>query len=391
MNMSLKNTLKMSLKSIFANKMRTFLTMLGIIIGVFSVIVIVSLGQGAKANVTSSIESMGTNVMGVNIYNDGNIHFGVENLEEMESIEGVLKLSPEMNSYGTIKYGLENYDGIKVSGVNNSYLEIQNFHVGNGRTLTDVDVDFRNQVALIGNKTAEKLFKKFNPIGREIFIQGDVYTVVGVLEEKKSSMFGDSNDIVFIPYTIAMRKFSIGSISSIVLQTDTKIEGEVVKKGIEDYLTKTFNDDESYYINSQEEMLSEFNKISTMLTMVLGGIAGISLLVGGIGIMNIMLVTVTERTREIGIRKAIGARRINIMIQFLIESSVISCMGGFIGTVLGIVVNRIICGYIGIDPVVNIQVIAASFGFSLFVGVFFGVYPAGKASKLKPVDALRYE
>lgn len=391
MNMSLKNTLKMSLKSIFANKMRTFLTMLGIIIGVFSVIVIVSLGQGAKANVTSSIESMGTNVMGVNIYNDGNIHFGVENLEEMESIEGVLKLSPEMNSYGTIKYGLENYDGIKVSGVNNSYLEIQNFHVGNGRTLTDVDVDFRNQVALIGNKTAEKLFKKFNPIGREIFIQGDVYTVVGVLEEKKSSMFGDSNDIVFIPYTTAMRKFSIGSISSIVLQTDTKIEGEVVKKGIEDYLTKTFNDDESYYINSQEEMLSEFNKISTMLTMVLGGIAGISLLVGGIGIMNIMLVTVTERTREIGIRKAIGARRINIMIQFLIESSVISCMGGFIGTVLGIVVNRIICGYIGIDPVVNIQVIAASFGFSLFVGVFFGVYPAGKAAKLKPVDALRYE
>jgi putative ABC transport system permease protein len=381
----------MSLKSIFANKMRTFLTMLGIIIGVFSVIVIVSLGQGAKANVTSSIESMGTNVMGVNIYNDGNIHFGVENLEEMESIEGVLKLSPEMNSYGTIKYGLENYDGIKVSGVNNSYLEIQNFHVGNGRTLTDVDVDFRNQVALIGNKTAEKLFKKFNPIGREIFIQGDVYTVVGVLEEKKSSMFGDSNDIVFIPYTTAMRKFSIGSISSIVLQTDTKIEGEVVKKGIEDYLTKTFNDDESYYINSQEEMLSEFNKISTMLTMVLGGIAGISLLVGGIGIMNIMLVTVTERTREIGIRKAIGARRINIMIQFLIESSVISCMGGFIGTVLGIVVNRIICGYIGIDPVVNIQVIAASFGFSLFVGVFFGVYPAGKAAKLKPVDALRYE
>jgi putative ABC transport system permease protein len=390
MNMSFKNTLKMSVKSIFANKMRTFLTMLGIIIGVFSVIVIVSLGQGAKANVTSSIESMGTNVMNISVFSD-KVNLDVENLEELESIEGILNLSPEISSYGMVKYGLENIESVKISGVNNSYLNIQNFKLEKGRSLVDVDIEYRNQVALIGNKTADKLFKKFDPVGREIFIQGERYTVVGVLEEKKSSMFGDSNALIFIPYTTAMRKFNIQSIDSIVLQTDTTMESEAVKKEIEDYLTETLKDSESYYIYSQEAMMSEFDKISTMLTLVLGGIAGISLLVGGIGIMNIMLVTVTERTREIGIRKAIGARRINIMIQFLIESSVISCMGGFIGTVLGIIANNIICGFIGIEPVVNIQVIAASFGFSLFVGVFFGVYPAGKASKLKPVDALRYE
>jgi putative ABC transport system permease protein len=390
MNMSFKNTLKMSVKSIFANKMRTFLTMLGIIIGVFSVIVIVSLGQGAKANVTSSIESMGTNVMSISVFSD-KVKLDVENLEELESIEGILNLSPEMSSYGMVKYGIENIGGVKISGIDNSYLNIQNFKIGKGRSLTDVDMDYRNQVALIGTKIAEKLFKKFDPIGRKIFIQGERYTVVGVLEEKKSSMFGDSNDIIFIPYTTAMRKFNIASIESMVLQTDTTIEAKAVKKEIEDYLTEILKDSEAYYIYSQEAMMSEFDKISTMLTLVLGGIAGISLLVGGIGIMNIMLVTVTERTREIGIRKAIGARRINIMIQFLIESSVISCMGGFIGTVLGIIVNNIICSFIGIDPVVNIQVIAASFGFSLFVGIFFGVYPAGKAAKLKPVDALRYE
>lgn len=390
MNMSFKNTIKMSLKSILANKMRTFLTMLGIIIGVFSVIVIVSLGQGAKADVTSSMESMGTNLMSIYVYGE-KVKLDVENLEEMEALDGILRLSPEMNTNGTVKYGLENYDDIRINGIDKNYIEIQNFNIGKGRSLTDVDIDYRNQVALIGYKTAEKLFKKFDPIGREIFVQGEKYTVVGVLEKKKSSMFGDYNDVILIPYTTAIRKFNIGSIGSLVLQTDKDVEAEVVKKDIEDYLTETLKDEDAYYIYSQEQMMDEFNEISTMLTIVLGGIAGISLLVGGIGIMNIMLVTVTERTREIGIRKAIGARRINIMIQFLIESSVISCIGGFIGTVLGIVVNRIICGYIGIDPVVNMEVIAASFGFSLFVGIFFGVYPAGKASKLKPVDALRYE
>lgn len=390
MNMSFKNTLKMSVKSIFTNKMRTFLTMLGIIIGVFSVIVIVSLGQGAKANVEASIESMGTNVMSVSIYSE-KVNLDLENLEELKSMEGIVNLSPEMNSYGMVKYGLENIDSVKISGIDNGYLNIQNYKVEKGRTLADLDIDYRSQVALIGSKTAETLFKKFDPVGREIFIQGERYTVVGVLEEKKSSMFGDSNSLIFIPYTTAMRKFNIQYVNNIVLQTDTMLESEVVKKEVEDYLTKTLKDDKSYYIYSQEAMMSEFDKISTMLTLVLGGIAGISLLVGGIGIMNIMLVTVTERTREIGIRKAIGARRINIMIQFLIESTVISCLGGFIGTVLGIVANNIICGFIGMDPVINITVIATAFGFSLFVGIFFGVYPAGKASKLKPVDALRYE
>lgn len=390
MNMSLKNTLKMALKSILANKMRTLLTMLGIIIGVFSVIVMVSLGQGATADVTESIEDMGSNLLSLSIFDDTE-DFDNDNMEELSFIEGVEKISPSISRNATVKYGTESEDSVSILGGNEDYAEIQNYAVTIGRFINPIDVDFRNKVAVIGYDTADALFGEINPMDMEISLNGEKYTVVGVLEEKESTMMGNSNEIVIIPYTTAMRQYKSDSIGSVVIQGNAEYGSENTQNNIEDYLLEIYEDEDSYKIFNQEELLSTLNEITATLTLMLGGIAGISLVVGGIGIMNIMLVTVSERTREIGIRKAIGAKRSNILTQFLIESSVISCLGGLVGIGLGIGATNIISNMMDIQSVINLEVITIAFGFSLFVGIFFGMYPANKASKLKPVDALRYE
>lgn len=380
----------MAMKSIFANKMRTFLTMLGIIIGVFSVIVMVSVGQGATSDVTERIEEMGSNLLNVNIM-DNTVELERENLDELSFIEGVEKLTPTLSSSATVKYGTESDSGVSISGVNENYTEIQNFELAHGRFISPIDVDFRNKVAVLGSETVENIFGTDNPLGSEISLDGDKYLVVGVLEEKESTSMGSGNDVVIIPYTTAMREFRISSIRSIAIQGSDDVESDVIVENIEEYLLGMYDDEDSYRVFNQEELLSTLSEITGTLTLMLGGIAGISLVVGGIGIMNIMLVTVSERTREIGIRKAIGAKRSNILTQFLIESSVISCMGGLVGILLGAVVNNIISDLMGINAVMNLTVVSVAFGFSLFVGIFFGMYPANKASKLKPVDALRYE
>lgn len=380
----------MALKSILANKMRTLLTMLGIIIGVFSVIVMVSVGQGATADVTESIEDMGSNLLSLTI-TDNTVDFDDDNLEELSFLEGVDILTPAIGSSATVKFGGESDDGVSITGANENYLEIQNYVMGAGRFLNPIDVDFRNKVAVIGSDTAETLFGTDNPINNEISLDGEKYLVVGVLEEKESTMMGSSNDMVLIPYTTAMREFRVKSIRSISVQGSDDYPSEDTLENVENYLLGMYDDEDSYRVFNQEELLSTLSDITGTLTLMLGGIAGISLVVGGIGIMNIMLVTVSERTREIGIRKAIGARRSNILTQFLIESSVISCLGGIIGILLGVGANNLISNMMGINAVMNISVVIAAFGFSLFVGIFFGMYPANKASKLKPVDALRYE
>jgi putative ABC transport system permease protein len=388
--MSIKNTLKMAFKSILSNKMRTFLTMLGIIIGVFSVIVMVSIGQGATAQVTESVQGMGSNLLTLNI-RDRSTKFDKDNLEDIEKLIGIDLASPNVSLNGTVKYGLDSQESMAISGVDEDYKEIQGQTVEFGRFISPIDVDYRNKVAVIGYETWENLFAGLNPLQEEISINGEKYKVVGVLSEKESTLMGSSNDIIIIPYTTAMRQFRTNTINTLTIQGESPELVDTALENLEKYLLEIYEDEDSYNIFNQEELLSTLDEITGTLTLMLAGIAGISLLVGGIGIMNIMLVTVSERTREIGIRKAIGARRSNILAQFLIESSVISSVGGIVGIILGMFVNKILSTSLGISTVVNIQVILIAFGFSLIVGIFFGIYPANKASKLKPVDALRYE
>jgi putative ABC transport system permease protein len=370
--------------------MRTFLTMLGIIIGVFSVIVMVSIGQGATAQVTESVQGMGSNLLTLNI-RDRSTKFDKDNLEDIEKLIGIDLASPNVSLNGTVKYGLDSQEAMAISGVDEDYKEIQGQTVEYGRFISPIDVDYRNKVAVIGYETWENLFAGLNPLQEEISINGEKYKVVGVLSEKESTLMGSSNDIVIIPYTTAMRQFRTNTINTLTIQGESPELVDTALENLEKYLLEIYEDEDSYNIFNQEELLSTLDEITGTLTLMLAGIAGISLLVGGIGIMNIMLVTVSERTREIGIRKAIGARRSNILAQFLIESSVISSVGGIVGIILGMFVNKILSTSLGISTVVNIQVILIAFGFSLIVGIFFGIYPANKASKLKPVDALRYE
>lgn len=387
--MNIKSVTKMAFQSILSNKMRTFLTMLGIIIGVFSVVVLISLGQGATSGVTESISSMGSNIISINVFGRReSIDYG--DVSEFEKLEGIKSVTPVYTTNATVKYDLETTD-VSITGGNENYMGINNYEIGSGRAINPVDVDYRNKVAVIGLTTAEDLFDRDDPINKNISINGEKYTVVGVLKDKGSSIAGDSNEIVIVPVTSLMRQYNTNAINSITAQANSAEESVSAKENIESYLFDYFEDEDSYRVFSQDEMLETISEVTGMLTAMLGGIAGISLLVGGIGIMNIMLVTVTERTREIGVRKAIGAGRSNILIQFLIESSVMSGVGGIIGAASGVAVSYIISNMMGISYTINIPVILGAFVFSLAVGVFFGLYPANKASKLKPVDALRYE
>jgi len=387
--MNIKNVFKMALQSVVSNKMRTFLTMLGIIIGVFSVIVLISLGQGATASVVDSISSMGSNIINISV-NDKKMSFEYKDIVEIEKLEGVNKVTPVFTARPTVKYDLETKN-TSVTGGNENYLSINNYEVESGRAISPVDIDYRNKVAVIGLTTAEFFWGKDNPLGKNISVDGEKYTIVGILKDKGSSIMGDSNEIVVVPVTTLMRQYNSSAVNSLTVQSQSSDVSSISAQNVKDYMFDYFGSEDSYNVFSQDEMLDVMNKSTAMLTAMLGGIAGISLLVGGIGIMNIMLVTVTERTREIGIRKAIGAGRGNILIQFLIESSVISGIGGFIGVALGMVASSVISNFIGITYVMNIPVIIGAFAFSLGVGVFFGLYPANKASKLKPVDALRFE
>lgn len=387
--MNIKSITKMAFQSILSNKMRTFLTMLGIIIGVFSVVVLISLGQGATSGVTESISSMGSNIISVSVFGKRE-SINYSDVNEFEKLEGVKSVTPVYNANATVKYDLETTD-VSITGGNENYMGINNYEIGSGRAINPVDVDYRNKVAVIGLTTAEDLFGMDNPINKDVSINGEKYTVIGVLKDKGSSIAGDSNEIVIVPVTSLMRQYNTNAINSITVQANSAEESVSAKENIEKYLFEYFEDEDSYRVFSQDEMLETISEVTGMLTAMLGGIAGISLLVGGIGIMNIMLVTVTERTREIGVRKAIGAGRANILIQFLIESSVMSGVGGIIGAISGIAASYAISNMMGISYSVNIPVILGAFVFSLAVGVFFGLYPANKASKLKPVDALRYE
>jgi len=390
-------TVKMAFKAIWGNKVRSFLTMLGVIIGVMSVTVLMAIGQGTTSSVTDSISSMGTNMISVTIQTrrfgfgmnkssrsssaKGTVILKAEDVLALKDNEYIQYVSPTVSGSLTVKAGSTNTTA-SIMGVYPDYANIVSTELASGRYIIDADVENRSAVCVIGPDLAEDLFGNTNVVGNTLHVNGRMFKIVGVLD-------GTSSTLV-LPFTLAQRMLEATSITSFYVSATDSTVVSAAQTAVERFLYKKYQDDSTYSIMNQEEMLAAMEETAGTLSLMLGGIAGISLLVGGIGIMNIMLVSVTERTREIGIRKAIGAKRRNILLQFLIESVVLSGMGGLLGLLLGYGLMHLLESYMGMSVTASAGVAQLAMGFSMFVGVVFGLYPANKASKLKPIDALHY-
>ncbi len=394
---------KVALQSLVINKLRSFLSMLGIIIGVTAVIAIISIGQGATQMVEETISSLGSGL--VTIYpgfrggsggKAAKSAFDIFTLELGEELKetspDVEELVPSIQSGGLLKYGENSYQASIVATAS-GYEIIFNHTIAEGRFLITEDVDSYRKVVVLGSTVAEELFGSQNPLGKKVIVQMGqrrfIFEVVGVMESKGQVMFFNFDNQVYIPVTTMMKRMT-GSkyVNSFSAQaTDSK---EAIKQ-MEFLFSKKLDDPDLYKIMSQEEILETIQQVSSTMIFMLAGIAGISLLVGGIGIMNIMLVSVTERTREIGTRKALGAKKKDILVQFIIEALVMSLVGGFVGLVLGWAVSVLVSRYGGWTPTLSMFSIVIGIGFSSAVGLVFGIYPAMKAAKLNPVEALRYE
>ncbi|MDY3619437.1 ABC transporter permease [Agathobaculum sp.] len=392
--MGFTQAFKLAFKSLAGSKMRAFLTMLGIIIGVASVIILVSLMQGMTGEVTSMFEDMGTNTLSVMITGRGSSRtVDVDDLYDLyeENTDVFLGLSPTVSVNGTVKTGTDSdsFDSTSVTGVSEQYTEIKGYTLASGRFISYADLESRGKVAVVGTYIADTVFGG-DPVGESIKINGNAFTIVGVMEEQGDSTEGSADDCVYIPYTTAS-KLTFGQISSFTFATrDVSLNTQATDL-IDAALYAVFQNENYYTISDMQEIVDSMEEMTGMMTMVLVGIAGISLLVGGIGIMNIMLVSVTERTREIGIRKSLGAKRRDIMRQFVIEAGTTSALGGLIGIVFGALVAVVLGRAIGIDADPSVSAVLLSFGVSVFIGVFFGFMPASKAAKLNPIDALRYD
>ena len=383
---------KMALKAIGGNKMRSFLTVLGVVIGVVAIVVLVAIAQGTNASVVSSIESMGTNMLSVSINAKRTNPITLDNLSELAQDESIAYVAPYTRVSGTIKAGVTTYDDGQMIGTTQGYDAIRGYELSRGRFITQPDLDNRIFVAVLGSEAATEMFGKTDAVGETFSINGYTFTVVGVLEANGSDSTGSQDNQIFIPYTLAQRLSNMTRISSFYVSAVSSDEIYFAQAAVESYLQKIFPTTYSQYsVYNQTEMLSTLNETTATLTLMMGGIAAISLLVGGIGIMNIMLVSVSERTREIGIRKAIGASRGNILLQFLIEALVVSLLGGLLGLLISLGAISLMGPVLDMTLSVSPTVAGAAIGFSVLIGVVFGIYPANKASHLKPIDALHYE
>lgn len=383
----------LALESIWGNKVRALLTMLGIIIGISAVIVLVSLMNGFKAQITGIFEEMGTDMISVSVMNRGTTKVvDPEDLYELlDEYPDYLKyLSPSVTVNGTIKVD-EHTDTITASatGVSEQFKDIRKLVVEYGDFFSYIDVDKTLNSCVIGTYIAEEMFGRRDVVGETIKINGYRFNIVGVLEEMDDSSSSSSDNVIYIPYTRALKMNNtsiVNSYSFTVVDEDLSPEAKgIIKNKLYDIL----GDEDYYAVISMSELLEQMDTIMGSLSTILVTIAGISLLVGGIGIMNIMLVSVSERTCEIGIRKSLGARRKDIMRQFIIEAGVIGCIGGIIGILFGIFASNVGGNLMNLEPVISASSVMTSFSISVGIGILFGFLPANKASKLNPIDALR--
>ncbi|SHI36603.1 putative ABC transport system permease protein [Anaerovibrio lipolyticus DSM 3074] len=397
----------MAFTALLANKMRSLLTMLGIIIGVGAVIAMVSVGMGVKSDVVNSISSLGSNMLIVSpgSTNRGGVRGAAGSRTNLkyddakaikEKIKNIDFVSPSVSRSYQIVYGNQNWNS-SVMGVTPEYMSIRSLEVSTGSFVSESDNNKRNRVAVIGSTVATNLFGTTNPVGQNIRVNNQPFKVIGVLESKgQSSMGQDQDDVVIVPLTTAMeRLMAMDYVSSVNIQVSDANKMDQVQEDIEVLLRQRHKiiggKEDDFNVRNMTSLMETMSQTTTMLTILLGSIAGISLVVGGIGIMNIMMVSVTERTREIGIRKALGATFQNIMMQFLIESVVIGVIGGIIGIGMGCGLSMLVGKFGNFTTVITPLPVLVSFSFSVGIGLFFGIYPARKAAKLDPIEALRYE
>ena len=412
--MNIIESMRIALNALRANKLRAGLTMLGIIIGVGAVIALVSIGRGASASIQAQIESTGTNLLyvrpgstsssGVSTAQGSAATLTLEDGSALEGINGIVAIAPEVDSFGQVVYQGANVN-VRVIGATADYQTVRNFNPAEGDFITDAQVTAKSLVACIGSQVASTLFSDGqDPVGQSIRINNVPFRVVCVMQSKGGTGFMSQDAQIFVPITTAMARLSRpgsfrggNNVDVLNVQLTDASLGTSVTEEISTILRErhhvSFTDD--FSVESQQDILNASTAVTSALTLFLGGVAAISLIVGGIGIMNIMLVSVTERTREIGIRKAVGARRLDILSQFLTEATTLSLGGGVLGTAIGWGVSRLVgsvqLGSTSITPVVGMDAVLLAVGFSLAIGVFFGIYPALRASALNPIDALRYE
>ena len=394
--MKITQAIKMAFAAIVSNKMRSFLTMLGIIIGVLSVTLLVSIVQGATDSVSAQLEALGGNKLIVNITSPKPVYITLEDLEGLQDRDGIALVAPMISGADTAT-AEGNSSEASISGVTENTVPVDGASVASGRFIQGSDNENRLNVAVVGVNIANDLFGNTDVVGSSFTMLGRSFEIVGVLEEQGEFSMNSQDSTVYIPITTAsrlLRQTSILAFHATVSSVSAIDEG---RSALENFLEKKVkpvssdSGEKGYMIFNMGDIISAFNSVMDTMSVLLGGIAGISLIVGGIGIMNIMLVSVTERTREIGIRKAIGAQRSDILVQFLIEAAAISVTGGIIGMILAALLLEVLSGIMKLNLQLSVPISAIALAFSLVIGLVFGLYPANKAAALKPIDALRYE
>ncbi|HEX3038270.1 MAG TPA: ABC transporter permease [Oscillospiraceae bacterium] len=395
--MKFTQAIKMAMKSILSNKMRSFLTMLGIIIGISSVIVLIAIGNGSRQAITSAIQDMGTNLLTVSLTGNKAKSLTTADLTSLKSFSSIKDVAPQISGSVTAKAGT-NSSTTSVEASVPEYEDIRDVHTALGRFISQDDIDNRYQVVDVGIEVLQNIYPDMKSsqydslIGQKISLNGTDFKIIGILESKGTSSSGSNDNRVIMPLSTGERFLKNKNVKTYYIGAKTQDDVNQATNELNMFFLQKYNDDSSQFrVLSQSQLLQTSSQTSNTLAMMLGGIASISLLVGGIGIMNIMLVSVVERTREIGIRKAIGAKRRDIMLQFLIEAIFISLVGGITGVLLGCGLDLILPGIINQPVVTSPSVVLGAFLFSAVVGIVFGIYPASKASKLKPIDALNYE
>jgi len=385
---------KMSIKSILSNKGRSALTMLGIVIGVASVIILTGIGGGATKAITDSISEMGIGRITISMSRGRNSSRAID-IDDVKAYQEdhpdtISLMSPYLSSSVTAKNGTTNIM-TTLDACDVDYEEINHLKLASGRFFSENDVTNRKKVCIIGTYEVWKLFGGVDPVGESIKINGTIFEIIGVYEQQADSTERSADDKITIPYTTAMRFLKTKNIQTFYLYATDETKVDRITTDIKSYITRKLGTDQGFSVSNMTSLLDTMEETTSTMTTMLAGIAGISLVVGGIGIMNIMTVSVSERTREIGIRKAIGARTTDILLQFLIESVVLSGMGGILGIFIGVGVGWIVTKLEITTYVTQYNMVVLSFVFSLFVGIFFGLNPAKKAAKLNPIDALRSE